>query len=76
MKRSDLVPQPKGGPTVPRTILVHLNVQVPDNDTRPAEEIGEAIMAAYAVGDDETDIGDRSRPTYGLDVRVALAQEL
>lgn len=36
-----------------RTVLVHLNVQVPDYDNRTADEVGGAILDALDVGSDD-----------------------
>lgn len=55
------------GPSV-RTVLVHLNVQVPESDTRSAERIGDAIMAAIEVGSDDDAV-------RGLDLVLALVDE-
>ena len=54
---------------VTRTVLVHLNVRMPEDDLRSAEVIGDAIMACYEVGSDNAF-------TLPLRVTVALAQEL
>lgn len=52
-----------------RTILVHLNVEAPDDDQRTADEIADAILAAIEVGsDDET--------VYYLKVAAPLAEEV
>ena len=37
---------------MPRTILVHLNVEVPDTDTRSANEIADAILDTLSDGGD------------------------
>lgn len=52
-----------------REVLVHLNVQVPDDDPRDAEQIGEAIGAAIEVGSD-------NEALEGLEVAVALVDEV
>ena len=39
-----------------REILVHLNVEAPDSDTRTADEIAAAIMAALEVGSDDESV--------------------
>lgn len=54
---------------MPREILVHLNVQVPDGDDRPAEEIGQAIQGAIEVGSDNESVD-------GLTIEVALVDEI
>lgn len=52
-----------------RTVLVHLNVEVPGEDQRNAEQIASALMQALEVGsDDET--------VYYLRPTVALTEEL
>jgi len=57
------------GTDEPRTVLVHLNVAVPAADQRDADEIADALMAAFEVGsDDET--------VYYLKPTVALAEEV
>ena len=48
-----LVDRASEGVAMPRTILVHLNVTVPDDDSRTFGEIGEAIEAALEVGSDD-----------------------
>ncbi len=35
---------------MPRTILIHLNVEAPDTDKRNSDEIGDFILAALEVG--------------------------
>jgi hypothetical protein len=55
---------------VPRTILVHLNVQVGPEDTRSADEIGAFLDDALSVGLDGHDGGEH------LTVTVALADEV
>jgi hypothetical protein len=37
-------------PGDPRTILMHLNISVPDSDPRNADEIGDLILGALEVG--------------------------
>lgn len=54
---------------MPRTILVHLNVTVPDDDSRTFGEIGEAIEAALEVGSDDPTVS-------GLVVHVTLVDEI
>ena len=36
-----------------RTVLVHLNVEVPAEDQRDADKIADALMAALEVGSDD-----------------------
>ena len=53
----------------PRTVLVHLNVEVPADDTRTATEIGDAILAAVEVGSDHESVA-------GLVIAVPLAEDV
>lgn len=53
----------------PRTVLVHLNVQVPRSDTRPEREIIEAIEGALSVGWDDDSVRN-------LNIYVALAEQI
>jgi hypothetical protein len=39
-----------------RTVLIHLNVQVPDGDERNADEVADAILAAIEVGSDDDSV--------------------
>lgn len=52
-----------------RTVLVHLNVEVPDSDPRDADQIGEAISGALEVGSDDESVS-------GLTIVVALTDEV
>jgi hypothetical protein len=52
-----------------RTVLVHLNVEVPAVDGRDANEIADALMVAIEVGSDH----DLVR---GLRIRIALAEDV
>jgi hypothetical protein len=52
-----------------REILVHLNVEGPDTDTRDADTVADAILSAYRVGSDH-------ESTEGLEVVVAMAEEV
>lgn len=54
---------------MPRTVLVHLNVGVPDDDTRTAGEIAEALLGALEVGSDDDSVRD-------LDVTAPLAEQI
>jgi hypothetical protein len=54
---------------MPRTILVHLNVTVPGDDSRSIGEIAEAIEAALEVGADDPAVS-------GLGVHVALVDQI
>lgn len=38
-----------------RTVLIHLNVTVPDGDDRNADEVADAVLAAIEVGSDNDD---------------------
>jgi hypothetical protein len=52
-----------------RTVLVHLNVEVPAEDPRTAEQIGRALMGALEVGSDDESV-------YYLRPALALADEV
>ena len=39
-----------------RTVLVHLNVEVPDDDKRDPDDIANALMAALHVGSDHPSV--------------------
>ena len=52
-----------------REVLVHLNVAVPLNDERGADEIAAALRAAIEVGSDDDSVRD-------LTVVVALVEEV
>jgi hypothetical protein len=52
-----------------RTILVHLNVEVPAKDDRPADVIAAALYDAISVGSDDDSVRD-------LEVVVAFAEEV
>ncbi len=64
--RDNYAVRPKLGP---RTILVHLNVQLPSDDPREAKEIAEYVESALMVGLE-------GGPQGSLDVEVALAEEV
>lgn len=54
-----------------RTVLIHLNVAVPDDDPRDAEQIGAVLMGAVEVGIDPND------PTLAaLGVEAVLVEEV
>jgi hypothetical protein len=56
---------------MPRTILVHLNLEVADGEKRTADEIAQLIDAALYVGLEGADDAD------GItNVSVALAEEV
>jgi hypothetical protein len=40
------------------TVLIHLNVTVPDGDPRNADQIADAILAAVEVGSDDYSVRD------------------
>jgi hypothetical protein len=52
-----------------RTILIHLNVEVPDHDPRDEDEIAEAVLAALVVGSDDESVCD-------LAIRDSLHEEI
>lgn len=54
---------------MPRTVLVHLNVEVPDTETRTADQIADAILSALVVGGDDESV-------WELDIVCPLAEEL
>lgn len=43
---------------MPRTILVHLSIEVPDEDDRSADQIADALLAALEVGSDDDTVRD------------------
>lgn len=49
---------------MPRTILVHLNVEAPDDDPRDADAISEAVLGVIQDSD------------LGLDISVAMSEEI
>ena len=53
----------------PRTVLVHLNVEVPPSDPRDAGQIANAVMAAIEVGSDDEEL-------YHLTIVAPLAEEI
>ena len=55
--------------TPKRTVLVHLNVEVPAADQRDATEIASALMEALEVGSDDESV-------YHLRPTVALAEDV
>jgi len=56
-------------PRTTRTVLVHLNVEVPGWDGRTANQIADAILAAIEVGQDDETVRD-------LKVDAPLAEEV
>lgn len=52
-----------------RIILVHLSVAVSESDKRTADEIADAIQAAYEVGSDDDSVRN-------LRVTAVLAEEI
>ena len=58
-----------------RTILVHLNVQAPAHDTRDADEISEAILAAFVVGSDDDSVRELRITTAHAEVLYEEGEE-
>lgn len=56
-----------------RTILVHLNIEVPAGDERTVEEIAAAVEEAVAIGPSDV---PEAESTDGLTIVVALAEEI
>jgi hypothetical protein len=56
-------------PEAERTVLVHLNVSVPADDARSADEIGTVILSALEVGSDADEVRN-------LDLSVVLVEEV
>ena len=54
---------------MPREILIHLNVEVPESDTRSAEEISDAISGALEVGSDNEIL-------EGISWQIPLAEDI
>ncbi len=52
-----------------RTILIHLNVELPADDPRPAQEVIDYVEAALQVGLE-------GGPAGPLDCEIALAEEV
>lgn len=52
-----------------RTVLIHLNVQVPDEDARDATQIAQAVEGAIEVGSDDASV-------RGLVIEAVLSEEL
>jgi hypothetical protein len=52
-----------------RTILVHLNVEIPVTDKRDPDDIADAIMDAFEVGSDDDSVRD-------LFPKITLAEEV
>lgn len=48
--------------SMPRTILVHLNVELPDSSTAGPDEVADMILAAIEVGSDS----DQFRAVIGI----------
>ena len=65
---------------MPRTILLHLNVQASDDDARNADEIGALILAALEVGLEGAPgslaAGADLTTNDGLIVALALCEEV
>jgi hypothetical protein len=58
---------------MPRTILTHLSIEVPDEDDRDADAIAAAFMAAYEVG---MEGAPDDVKLDGLTVSVVLSEEV
>jgi hypothetical protein len=56
-----------------RTVLVHVNVQVPDDDPRTAEDVERAVQGALDVGSDE---GNVMGVFHDLVVEIVLCEEV
>ena len=54
---------------MPRTVIIHLSVEVPDDDTRTPDEIADMVEIALSNGHDEN-------PLAGLEVHCPLAEEV
>lgn len=54
---------------MPRTHLIHLNVEAPDDDPRTTAQIQEAVEGAIEVGSDDESL-------EGLEIVVVLAEEV
>lgn len=52
-----------------RTILIHLNVEAHENDSRSAEEIAADVMGGIEVASEES-------PLSNLEIALALTEEL
>lgn len=58
-----------------RTILIHLNVEASDEDTRTPEEIADAVGEAISFVQEQPD-HDPDVHLYGLTFAVPLVEEL
>lgn len=54
---------------MPRTVIIHLSVEVPDEDVRTPDELADMVEIALANGLDEN-------PLAGLEVHCPLAEEV
>jgi len=54
---------------MPREILIHMNVEVPEDDKRSAEEISQAIQGALEVGSDNEIL-------EGISWQIPLAEDI
>jgi hypothetical protein len=52
-----------------RTILLHVNADVPDSDPRSAEQIADAVRGALDVGSDDDMLA-------GVGLEIVLAEEV
>lgn len=69
----------ESAPVQPRTVLVHLNVEVPADDERNADEIGDLILGALEVGLEGAPgslASDDELTTHGLTVSAPLVEEV
>lgn len=55
--------------TTARIVLLHLHVEVPEEDDRNADKIADAIEAALEVGSDDDSVKN-------LEVIITLAEEV
>jgi hypothetical protein len=59
---------------MPRTILMHLNIVVPDEDGRSTPQIVEAIEAAIEVGSDHDSVRGLEFVVHNLEIETVLAE--
>lgn len=57
---------------MPRTILVHLNIELPDDEPADANDVAEAVQQAF----DQALTLDRSRTLRVVDWCIPLAEEI
>jgi hypothetical protein len=63
------VTMPDGWESKPRTVVLHLNITVPNDDSRATTAIADAVMGAIEVGKDDDAVRD-------LRIVDALAEEV